>query len=146
AMREGVAPDAAAAGARPRPGLAEALARVRRLASSPGLVVVVSDFRDGGGWPRALRALSVRHELIAVELTDPREGALPDAGDLVVAAPGTGELVEAPSSDPALRAAFASAERARREELAAALRRAGAQHVSLGTDQDWLRELARRIR
>ena len=47
---------------------------------------------------------------------------------------------------PRLRAAFEDAERARRAEVAAALRGAAALHVALGTDEDWLRALARRLR
>ena len=143
ALAEGVAPDGAAdAGA----SLAGALTRVVRLATQPSLVVIVSDFRDPSGWGRPLRALGARHELIAVEVADPREGALPDVGELVVVDPETGELVEAHSSDPALRAAFDAAERTRRAELATALRRAAAMQITLRTDEDWLRALAGSVR
>ncbi len=153
ALRAGVAPDgahdpsAAVLGLTPSNArLGEALDRVRRVATRPGLVVIVSDFRDRAGWQRPLRALGARHELLAVEVGDPREGALPDAGELDVVDPETGELVEVHSSDPGLRAAFEDAERARRAEVAAALRGAAAQHVSLCTGDDWLRALARRLR
>ena len=139
---EGVAPD----GVRVAEGLPTALGRVRRLARSPGLVVVVSDFRDAGGWDRPLRALSQRHSVAAIEIRDPREGLLPDAGHLVLVDPETGAQVEADTSSPQLREAFARAEAARRAALAASLRRAGADHVALSTDGDWLRELARRLR
>jgi uncharacterized protein (DUF58 family) len=153
ALREGVAQDGgddssgAVLGLRHTTApLGEALDRVRRLATQPGLVVIVSDFRDPDGWQRPLRALGARHELLAVEVGDPREGALPDAGELVVIDPETGELVEVHTSDPGLRAAFEDAERTRRAQVAAALRGAGAQHVALSTDDDWLRALARRLR
>lgn len=46
--------------------LGEALDRVRRVATQPGLVVIVSDYRDPDGWQRPLRALGARHELLAV--------------------------------------------------------------------------------
>jgi uncharacterized protein (DUF58 family) len=140
AAREGVAHDGATAAP-----LAAALERVRRLAGAPGLVVVVSDFREAG-WERALRSLAARHELVAVEVRDPREAELPAAGQLVVVDPETGRQLEADTSSPALRAAFAAAETARREAVATALRRATAAHVALSTDEDWLRDLARRLR
>ena len=151
ALREGVAPDggsgaAASTLASASASLASALDRVRRVATQPGLVVIVSDFRDPAGWQRPLRALGARHELVAIEVGDPRERALPDAGELVVVDPETGELVEVHTSDPALRAAFEDAERARRAEVAAALRGAGVLQVSLSTDEAWLRALARRLR
>lgn len=141
ALREGVARDGGSA-----TSLADALERVRRVATGPSLVVIVSDFRDGAGWQRPLRALGARHELVAIEVGDPREGALPDAGELVVVDPETGDVVEAHTSDPHLRAAFEDAERSRRAEVAAALRSARALHVALSTDDDWLRALARRMR
>lgn len=149
ALREGVAADgvlgAAGAGGAAA-SLGSALDRVRRIAKQPGFVVIVSDFRDPAGWERPLRALAARHEVAAIEIGDPRESSLPDSGELVVVDPETGDPVEVHTSDPGLRAAFADAERARRAEVAAALRGAGALQVSLSTDEDWLRSLARRFR
>jgi uncharacterized protein (DUF58 family) len=138
--RAGVAPDATPGGS-----LGSVLARIRRLARSRGLVMVVSDFRDDG-WERPLRALAARHATVAVEITDPFEAALPDCGLVVMTDPETGEQVEADTSSAALRRAYAQAEAARRDGVATALRRAGAQHVVLSTEGDWLRDLARRLR
>jgi uncharacterized protein (DUF58 family) len=140
-VAEGVAPD----GFADEGGLARALLRVRNLAREPGLVLVVSDFRQDG-WERPLRMLRARHEVVAIEVSDPREGELPDAGRLMVVDPETGQLVEADTASPALRRRFAAAEAGRRERLAAALRRAGAEHVALSTGSDWLRDLARAVR
>ena len=87
-----------------------------RLAREAGLVVVVSDFR-AGGWERALRSLRDRHSVLAVEVGDPREAELPDAGHLVLVDPETGRLVEADTTSARLRARFAAAEAERREAL-----------------------------
>ena len=56
--------------------LARALVQAGRVARRPGLVVVVSDFREEG-WRGPLAALSARHSVIAVEVRDPREASLP---------------------------------------------------------------------
>jgi len=149
AVAAGVAPDGT-----PPPGdaLAVGLRRVMRLARGPGLVVVVSDFREAEPglerppWLRALGALAGRHDVLAVEITDPREAALPDAGQLTLADPETGKRMEIDTASPALRRAFASAELVRRDRLVAGLRRARARHVELGTDGDWLRALGRSLR
>lgn len=146
ALCEGVAPDAAAGESAPSASLADALERVVRLATEPSLVVIVSDFRDPAPWQRPLRRLSVRHELIAIDVADPREAELPDVGELIVVDPETGELVEAHSSDPRVRAAFAAAEQRRRAELRSTLRAASAVHVPLRTDDDWVRALTRTLR
>jgi uncharacterized protein (DUF58 family) len=142
AAAEGVAPDGYDASG----GLTDALARLRRLAPQAGLVVVVSDWREQEGWQRPLRIVAARHEVVAVEVLDPREGALPDAGRLVVVDPETGRHIEADTSSRALRDAFAAAERARREALAGALRAAGARHIALSTAGDWLMDLGRGLR
>ena len=46
-------------------GASGALARRR------GLVVVVSDLLDDGDWPRELRALAARHDVVVVHVSDP---------------------------------------------------------------------------
>jgi uncharacterized protein (DUF58 family) len=137
----GVAPDAATA----ELPLAAALERVGRLARTRGLIAVVSDFRDDG-WQAPLRTLAQRHAVTAIEVTDPREGELPDAGRLVLMDPETGESVEADTGSVRVREAFAAAEAERRAEAVQALRRARAHHVTLSTRDDWLRELARVLR
>ena len=147
AVADGVAPDGASPPADP---LALGLRRIMRLARGPGLVVVVSDFREaappGAPWTRALSALTGRHDVLAVEVADPREAELPDAGQLTLVDPETGARMEIDTASGELRRAFASAELARRDALEAALRRARARHVTLSTDSDWLRALGRSLR
>jgi uncharacterized protein (DUF58 family) len=149
AVAAGVAPDGAPS---PDDALALGLRRVMRLARGPGLVVVVSDFREaahGSGrppWTRALSALSGRHDVLAVEVVDPRESELPDAGQLALVDPETGARMEIDTASAELRRSFAAAELARRDELQSALRRARARHVTLSTDGDWLRALGRSLR
>ena len=162
ALAAGVAPD----GHVPEDdALAAGMRRIGRLARGPGLIVVVSDFREGERrrrrrgrsvgerapgarppWARALGSLSPRHDVLAVEVIDPREGELPDVGHLVLADPETGKRVEVDSSSAELRRRFAAAELARRDELKSHLRRAHARHVEVATDADWLRALGRSLR
>jgi uncharacterized protein (DUF58 family) len=137
----GVAPDRALA----ELSLAAALERVDRLARTRGLITVVSDFRDDG-WQAPLRTLAQRHTVTAIEITDPREADLPDAGQIVLLDPETGRTVEADTGSPRVRAAFATAEAERRAAAAAAIRAARAHHVTLSTGADWLRDLARVLR
>lgn len=136
-LEEGVAADGHGAG-----HLAGSLVRVARLARTRGVVVVVSDFRDPD-WAGPLRGLAARHSVLAVEVVDPLEAALPDVGHLVLVDPETGQEVEADTASTRLRERYAAAEAGRRDEVAAALRRAGASHVVLGTERDWLRDLGR---
>ena len=126
--------------------LARALRRLSRLARSPGMVAVVSDFRTEAGWARPLRALGQRHSLVAVDVSDPREASLPSAGVLRLVDPESGTQVEADTRDATLRERYAERERQRREAVRDQLRAAGAEIVELTTGDPWLEQLGRRLR
>jgi uncharacterized protein (DUF58 family) len=140
-VRRGVVPD----GAGDQESLARALTRVARLARTPGLVAVISDFR-AEGWSGPLRAIGHRHSLIAIEVRDPREETLPSVGTLRLVDPETGSELEVDTRSPRLRARYAERERARRATVREALRAATADHVVLATDAPWLDQLGRRLR
>jgi uncharacterized protein (DUF58 family) len=122
--------------------LGEALHRTASLARQRSAVVVVSDFRGPLDWRRPLLELSSRHDVIAVEIRDPREQELPNAGVLWLVDPETGRQLRADTRNERLRARFAAAAAAERAELARVLAAAGARHVVLTTAGDWLRSFA----
>jgi uncharacterized protein (DUF58 family) len=141
-LAEGVAPD----GQQHADAMADALARVGRMSRQPGLVVAISDWRDQHGWQRPLASLRFRHSVLAVEVIDPREAALPAVGHLALVDPESGARVDVDTSNRRVRERFAKLERERRDELARELRRLRIDHVTLGTDQDWLLELGHHLR
>jgi uncharacterized protein (DUF58 family) len=128
--------------ARGRTDLAAGLRRVGRHARRRGLVVVISDFL-AADWQLELRRLAHRHDVVAIELVDPRELELPDVGLLTVVDPETGRRREIATGNARFRARYAAAAAAQREEIAAFLRGAGVDHLVLRTDEDWLLALAR---
>ncbi|MDQ1735472.1 MAG: hypothetical protein QOH56_1723 [Pseudonocardiales bacterium] len=123
--------------------LKEALELVRRPPRRRGMVVVISDFLAEAGWERPLRGLGDRHELLGIEIVDPREMDLPEAGLVTFVDPETGEQLEVQTSDARLRYRYATAAREQRDQIAAILRRAGADHLQLRTDSDWLSDIAK---
>ncbi|MFD2489277.1 DUF58 domain-containing protein [Amycolatopsis jiangsuensis] len=125
-----------------RGDFAGALEQLRRPPRRRGLAVVISDFLGPGDWERPLRALGARHELIAVEILDPRDVDLPEVGTVVLADPETGRQREVHAS-ALLRKEFGAAAQAHRQQVAAGLRRAGAAHLVLRTDSDWIADLVR---
>jgi len=125
-----------------RGDLASVVEQLRRPPRRRGLAVVISDFLGESDWQRPLRALSARHDLVAVEIVDPRDIDLPDVGTVVLADPETGKQREVRAS-PLLRKEFAAAAGAHREETALGLRRAGAAHLVLRTDSDWIADMVR---
>jgi uncharacterized protein (DUF58 family) len=90
-----------------------------------------------------LRAHSERHQLLGVEVVDPRELDLPPAGLVTFVDPETGRQLEVQTSDSKLRAQYAAAAQRQREQIAAALRHAGAAHLQLRTDRDWITDVVR---
>jgi uncharacterized protein (DUF58 family) len=125
-----------------RGDLTAAIEQLRRPPRRRGLAVVISDFLGEPEWESTLRALSARHELLAVEVLDPRELELPDVGTVVLADPETGRQREVVTT-PLLCREFAAAAAEHRERVAAALRRAGAAHLQLRTDSDWIADVVR---
>jgi uncharacterized protein (DUF58 family) len=140
-LAEGVAVD----GHHDPHALAEALGRLGRIARQPGLVVVVSDFRDQHGWTRPLGSLRAHHAVVAVEVGDPREAELPSVGRIAVIDPESGARLEVDTSRASVRERFAALEAERAAHLASELRRLHVDHVSLRTEGDWLAELGRRL-
>ena len=137
------APDEEGTGVTP---LGPALARAAAAAQRRGIVVIVSDFRGPDDWSRPLRDLAARHEVLAVEIRDPRELELPAMGDVWFTDPESGRQLVVNTSRRRVRRRFKAAAAAEREEVAAALRRAGADHLVLSTDGDWLKDLAGHLR
>jgi uncharacterized protein (DUF58 family) len=141
-LAEGVAPD----GQHDPEGMAGALRRVARLARQPGLVVVISDFREQHGWERPLGSLRVRHSVLAVEVSDPREAELPAVGHLSLVDPESGRRIEVDTSRARLRRRFAELELERRDAVARELRRLRVDQVCVSTQEDWLLALGRHLR
>jgi uncharacterized protein (DUF58 family) len=122
--------------------LGEALRRTGSMAKQRAVVIVVSDFRGPLDWRRPLIELAGRHEVVAVEVRDPREQELPNAGVLWLVDPETGRQVRADTRSEKLRARFAAAAADERAQVARRLASAGARHVVLTTSGDWLRSFA----
>lgn len=129
------------AGVPGRTDLVTALRRTGMLARKRGLVMVVSDFLTDGDWVRELSRLATRHDVLAVEVLDPREIELPNVGVIAVVDPETGDGREVDTGSARMRRRYIEAAGEQRAQIAAGFRAAGADHLQLRTDRDWLRDL-----
>jgi uncharacterized protein (DUF58 family) len=125
-----------------RGDLVSLLEQLRRPPRRRGLAVVISDFLGDLSWQRPLRALSARHDLVAVEIVDPRDIDLPEVGLVTLVDPESGQQREVNAS-PLLRRQFAAAADEHRSQVAAGLRQASCAHVVLRTDSDWIADMVR---
>jgi len=123
--------------------LAGTLQRLNGTMRRRGMAVIISDFLAPDGWERPLRVLGARHETLAVEIVDPRELELPDVGVLSVFDPETGDVREVNTANRKLRETYHREAMAQRERIARHIRAAGADHLVLRTDSDWLLDLVR---
>lgn len=125
-----------------RGDLVGAIDALRRPERRRGMAVVISDFLGPIDWMRPLRAIAARHEVLGVEVLDPRDIELPDVGDVVLQDTESGVTREF-TIDQQLRNDFARAAAIHREEVARTLRRCGAPLMTLRTDRDWIADIVR---
>ncbi|TFV59510.1 DUF58 domain-containing protein [Mycobacterium sp. PS03-16] len=125
-----------------RGDLAAAIDALRRPERRRGMAVVISDFLGPINWMRPLRAISGRHEVLGVEVLDPRDIELPDVGDVVLQDAETGVTREF-TIDHQLREDFERAAAEHRAEVARTLRRCDAPLLTLRTDRDWIADVVR---
>ncbi|MFE9243672.1 DUF58 domain-containing protein [Nocardiopsis sp. NPDC006938] len=131
-----------------RATLADAVSDLVRTRRRRGLRVVVSDFLDtpafGGEvpWERPLRQLGSRHQVLVVEVVDPRELEVPEVGDVPLRDPATGRVRDVRLTR-AVRERYRRAAASQRAAVRGALRRCGVHHLVLRTDRDWVLDTAR---
>ncbi|MEJ9079902.1 DUF58 domain-containing protein [Gordonia malaquae] len=118
------------------------LEALRRPMRRRGLAVVVSDFLGPIDWDRSLRAIGAHHELLGVEVLDPRDVELPDVGQLTLRDAESGEMLDVDAT-PRLRADYAAAAAEHRGQVQRAFRSSGGPVLSLRTDRDWLSDTVR---
>ena len=119
--------------------LKEAASVIRRRS----LVFIVSDFISSPGWEDILTPLAMRHDVVAVRLTDPLETRLPDVGFLTFQDAETGEQLFVDTHGRDFRRRFAAAADAREERLRSAFEKSGVDVLELATEDDVMDALMR---
>jgi uncharacterized protein (DUF58 family) len=115
-------------------GLHRAFAAIDRKA----LVFVLSDFitTAPNNWPKKLRKLAEKHEVVAVHIHDPRERELPDTGMMTFEDPETGQQFVVNTRDAKLRARYKQAALQQAERIRQSVVGSGAAYFSLSTADD----------
>jgi uncharacterized protein (DUF58 family) len=108
-----------------------------------GQIVVVSDFLDTSDWQTGLRRLALRHQIICVQVSDPREFDLPPVGILSVVDTESGRQMHVQTNSAVLRQRYADAAADRHQKIVRSILHAGAEHLHLSTDRDWLLDMVR---
>jgi uncharacterized protein (DUF58 family) len=112
-------------------GLDAVLATLKRRS----VLFFISDFL-GSPCSRALKAAAARHDVILVEIVDPRDQELPAVGPVVLRDAETGQVALVDGRKEARR--HAEQRQRERADLARLTRRLGVDHLELRTDRPYL--------
>ena len=86
---------------------------------------------------------SRKHDLSAIQIYDRRDAEMPNVGLIKVKDPETGARVWADTSLSAVRNAYGEAWRKQQEALDNVFTKTGMNHVSIRTDEDFVKALMR---
>ena len=111
-----------------------ALDSLNRTVKKKAIVFLVSDF-DDDGFEKPLRAAAARHDLIAVEVSDPAERELPDVGLITLKDAESGEEVLVDSSNEEFRWKLKRELRRKDERLTKLLRACKIDRISISTSK-----------
>ena len=117
-----------------------ALEVLRRVVSKRSVVFLLSDFQ-AHGYETSLRAANLKHDMVAISISDPREETLPASGLIAVADAETGRTIVIDSGSAAVRRVYAERRSKERERMRAVIKRAGTDLLELSTGTDYDRQL-----
>jgi hypothetical protein len=125
--------------------IVQALEFANRMSGRRSVVFLISDFQIPGistdsraPLRRALSQAARRHDLVAVNIRDPREQTLPDLGVVVLQDAETGEVMEVDTGRRRIREKFATLAHKSRETLLRVLNAEAIDNLMLSTDQPYL--------
>ena len=115
---------------------------------------LISDFigqwtMDNGQWKNTVPPIVIasrKHDLSAIQIYDRRDAEMPNVGLLKVRDPETGARVWADTSLASVRNAYGQAWRDQQAALETVYTKTGMNHVSMRTDEDYVKVLMRLFR
>jgi uncharacterized protein (DUF58 family) len=131
-----------------------ALDAVNQMLKRRSILFLISDFLEAPArYRKALAMTNRRHDIIAVDLSDPLERSIANVGLLTLEDAETGELTWVDTSDKKWQKAFHQRVEKLEAEKHQAFVRSSVDRINVGTDQDYINPLtgffqqrARRIR
>jgi len=117
-----------------------ALEVLRRVVTKRAVVFLISDFQDDG-YDKTLRVVNLKHDLVAINISDPREGQLVKGGLIAIRDPETGRKTVIDSGHAGVRRVFAERWERESARTRAVLKRTGTEILELSTGADYDRAL-----
>lgn len=120
--------------------IAEAIKFLGRVSARPAVVVVISDFIDEG-FERAIKTANQRHEVLAINLIDPRDFELPKVGWVTLQDPESGHFVELNTNRRKVRETYNARALERYRSLHHKLRSGGVPALDIYTNRPYFVDL-----
>jgi uncharacterized protein (DUF58 family) len=109
------------------------------------IVFLISDFLSSA-YHKSLQIANKKHDIIAVEITDPREVELPAIGFIELEDAETGEAILVDSSSPLVRGTFFSRSQSGREERSRFFKSIGVDTINIFTHQSYVEPIIKFFR
>ena len=119
-----------------------ALDTINQIVKNRSILFMISDFlEDPAHYRQALAMTNRRHDIIAVDLSDPMEHDIANVGLLTLEDAETGELTWVDTSDKKWQQAFHQRVDKLEEEKYQAFIRSSVDRINIGTDMDYINPL-----
>lgn len=122
--------------------LGNALSYVSRILKRRAIIFLMSDFFVSPA-EHELAACRRKHDLIALQLTDPREKDFPNVGFVTLRDPETGKTIEVDTASKTVRKVLAEQLELQRSSVRKTLKQNGIDQLEIGTDKDYVKDLRR---
>jgi uncharacterized protein (DUF58 family) len=122
-----------------------ALEYLSRVIKRKSIVFLISDFLTED-YEKALQVANKKHDIIAIDIIDPREVELPSVGLLELEDAETGETVMVDTSNPAIRGSFYSQSKEERETREKFFKSIGVDNININTDRSYVEPITKFFR
>ncbi len=109
------------------------------------IVFLISDFISED-FSRALKIVNKKHDVVAVNITDPREKELPDVGFIELEDAENGEIITIDSTDSELRNLYYTYNRKQKEDRDRLFKSMNVDFIDISTDKSYIEPLIKFFR
>lgn len=119
-----------------------ALEYLNRVVKRRSIVFLISDFLTEN-YEKALQVANKKHDIIAIDIIDPREVELPNVGFLELEDAETGESILVDTSSSGIRSSFFSESQAERENREKYFKSIGVDNINIYTDRSYVEPIVK---
>jgi uncharacterized protein (DUF58 family) len=122
-----------------------ALEYLSRVIKRRSIVFLISDFLTEE-YEKSLQIANKKHDIIAIDIIDPREVEIPSVGLLELEDAETGETIMIDTSNPAVRGSFYSQSKEERETREQYFKSIGVDNINIFTDKSYVEPITKFFR